>query len=297
MVGAVSDPDEQIEGAPEGASCAEHPERGALVTCPRCGSYCCIACWQPTSQRCHRCLVLDPPGVTPWADRSRGLFARFASTVIDAARPTGSAAGFASGGWRSAISFALLTFVPLALLSGVVPFTHRLMFAPPFRVVPLNDPSATELALDVAGAAGLGLLVNFALLALLALPYVSLSRAYGKPVESEPARQVMLYRAWLVPMSGHVGVLLSALIWAIPIGEDSTLIALAEVVSIVPLLMLLWAMSATARVSGVGPVASMVVVLVAFLLMSVGEPLLGQQLAPLLPDSEATREAFEAGMQ
>ena len=31
--------------------------------------------------------------------------------------------------------------------------------------------------------------------------------------------------------------------------------------------------------------------------MSVGEPLLGQQLAPLLPDAEATREAFEAGMQ
>ena len=57
------------------------------------------------------------------------------------------------------------------------------------------------------------------------------------------------------------------------------------------------ARSATARVSGVGPVASMVVVLVAFLLMSVGEPLLGQQLAPLLPDAEATREAFEAGMQ
>ena len=57
-------------------------------------------------------------------------------------------------------------------------------------------------------------------------------------------------------------------------------------------------MSATARVQGVGPVAAMVVVLVSFLVMYFGEALLVQELlAPLMPDSETSREALEAAMQ
>lgn len=298
MVPAVSDPDDEIEGAPEGASCAEHPERTALVTCPRCGSYCCVACWQPTSQRCHRCLVLDPPEVTPWADRSRGLFPRLVATLVDAARPTASAVGFASGEWRAGISFALLTFVPLALLAGVVPLTHTLGFLPPFRVVTLGAPSEAALGLDVAQAVGLGFVVKTLELILLGLPFLSLCRAYGKPVASEPARQVLLYRAWLLPLGGPIGILLSLLVWGVPLEGSDALTAAAQVLSLAPLLVFLWAMSATARVQGVGPVAAMVVVLVSFLVMYFGEALLVQELlAPLMPDSETSREALEAAMQ
>ncbi|MBZ0120391.1 MAG: hypothetical protein K8H88_25590, partial [Sandaracinaceae bacterium] len=81
--------DEPIESPPEGASCAEHPERPAAVICPRCGNYACLACWHMTVRRCHACLMRDPAAAAPpipWETQSN-VFARFFGTLATAVRP------------------------------------------------------------------------------------------------------------------------------------------------------------------------------------------------------------------
>jgi hypothetical protein len=288
----VTEPDdeERVESAPEGSSCAVHPERAALVTCPRCGSYCCVACWHDAVKRCHECLLRDPGVRVPWADAERGLAPRFFGTLADAFRPRASAPGFARGSWRAGVSFALLTFLPLALVAGIIPYTHRLGFGPSFSVSFLGGaPSAAALALDVLQAAALGLFVTAVKIALLAAPFLHLVRAYGEPVESGPAAQVLLYRGWLLPLGT---LLLGVVVWGLPLEPTEGTLVVTQVVSLLPLLLLLSAMSSTARMAaGVGPIAAVVVVLVPFVLMFLVEPLVHQLLAPWLPDPQSLRDA------
>jgi len=282
--------DDPIEAPPEGASCGTHPEREALVTCPRCGSYCCIACWHNAVHRCHACLVRDPGPVVPWQDHERSLPARFFATLGDAFRPTRSAPTFVSASVRSGLSFAFLTFVPVALLSGIVPYTHTLGFGLSFSVATLGSPSGADIGLDIARAAGIGLLIAVAMLALLAVPYHSLSRAYGAKEQPPASLAVMLYRAWLIPLGGLVS---SILVWGLPGEPDSNVRLIIEVASMVPLLMLVSAMLSTARMaSGVGPVASLVVVLVPFVLLMTVAPIGLEAIRPWLPDPELIRETF-----
>ncbi len=79
-----------IETAPEGATCAAHPDRRALLICPRCGSFCCMACWHGGPKRCHECMLGQPVPPVPWADDSLGPAARFFGTLRDSFSPTGS---------------------------------------------------------------------------------------------------------------------------------------------------------------------------------------------------------------
>ena len=287
--------DDPIEPAPEGASCAEHPERDALVTCPRCGSYCCIVCWQGAVRRCHACLLRDPGPPVHWAEPDRGLVSRFFATIADAVHPRASAVRFTRGTVTKAIPFLLLTFLPLALLSGVIPFTHTLGFGPRWAVMFIGTPTEAQLALDVAQAAGLGLLVAAARLGVLGACFAALVSAQGKKIESQPAWQVMLYRAWLVPCSGASGIVLGLVIWGFPPELTDGMRVFAEVASLVPLMLLLAAMISTARQAhGVGPIMSMVIVLASFLAMYIAEHALYQLMGPLLPSSEALRQAVEA---
>jgi hypothetical protein len=284
--------DDPIEPSPEGASCGEHPERDALVTCPRCRSHVCIACWHNAVRRCHACLVRDPGPPVPWQDESRSLPARLLATLGDALHPTRSAPTFVRAEWRRGISFALLTFVPLALVSGIVPYTHTIGFGPSFAVRLLGSPEPAAIALDVARAAGIGALVAVAMLLLLAVPYHSLSRAYGTQGRPEPAISVMLYRAWLIPLGA---VIQSLLAWSVPGEPSESFVMVVEVASMLPLLLMISSMLSTARMaSGVGPIAALVVVLVPFALMTIVGPLGMQMLRPWMPDPEVLREALGA---
>lgn len=288
---------DDIEPAPEGASCAEHPERAALVTCPRCGKHCCVACWHQSVARCHACLLRDPLPPVPWADPERGLASRFFATLGEALHPSRSSSSFASGSWRAGISFALLTFVPLTLLAGVIPFTKTLGFGPSWALTAIGHPTSEGITLDVAAALGLGLLTGVAKLAFLAVPYLSLTSAYGKPIESMPARQVLLYRAWLVPLGGYGGLLFGLVVWGLPVEPSEAIMSFAAVISLLPLMFVLWSMISAARVAGVGPFAAMIVVLVPFLVMFIVEQTMMKGLSSLgvLPDPELIREAVGAG--
>jgi hypothetical protein len=293
----VTDERPPIEPAPEGASCAEHPSRSAVVTCPRCGSYCCLGCWHGPSGRCQACLQREALPPVPWADPSLPWPKRFARTLGDAVSPSSSATGFLRGHWRSALGFALLTALPLALLSGVIPFTHRLGFTR-MQIAVLGEPSDAELALDVLQGMGMGLLFSVVKLLCLLVPYVSLVRAYGRPdgLRSGPATQVMLYRAWLLPVGGAHGLVLGLVLWALPLEPTQSLsagvMALLSAMSLLPLMMLLWAMTATARAAGAGPFSSLAVVLVPFLALFFAEPMLVDALEPWLPSSAAMEEAL-----
>lgn len=287
----MSDDDQPIESPPEGASCAEHPERDALVTCPRCGSYCCIACWHGAVRRCHACVLREPGPPVPWEDRERGIAARFFATLADAFRPTRSAPSFLRSNWRPALWFAVLTFVPTALLAGIIPFTHTLVFgAGQVRLV--GAPTGQDIAIDVARAAGIGLLVASAKLLCLIVPYHSLTRAYASRGNPPAALASMLYRGWLVPFAE---LALGLLTWAVPGDPSQQAFAIVWAASLVPLIVLISSMLATARMaSGVGPIAALVVVLVPFVVMMVFTPIGMQALAPWLPDSEAIRRVVQA---
>ncbi len=283
--------DEPIESPPEGASCAEHPERDALVTCPRCGSYCCLSCWHGAPRRCHACVLRDPGPPVPWEDRERGIVGRYFATVADAFRPTRSAPSFVRSEWRSAISFALLTFLPVALLAGVIPFTHTLLFSAG-AVQVIGGASSQAIALDVARAAGIGLLVASVKLLCLVAPYTSLTRAYATRGSPPAALSVMLYRGWLVPFAE---LLLSAIAWSLPGEPTDGAGMLLWAASLVPLIILISSMLATARIAaGVGPIASLVVVLVPVVLMMLLTPMGLQALQPWLPDSEQIQRAVSA---
>ena len=288
----MSEPDESPELAPDGSTCPLHPERAALVVCPRCGTYCCITCWQPTADRCHPCLLRDPGPPVPWADPERSPPGRFFGTFFDALRPRATATSFTRGSWRSGLSFAALTFLPLALLSGLIPFTHTLAFGPQWAVHAIGTGS---LGLDLAQAAGLGLAISLMRLGLLGAAFVSLASAYGKKLESEPARQAILYRAWLLPFSGGAGLLPALFNWGSAPEPGETLVLLAAIASVVPMVLLFASLLATARqANGVGPFASFLVVFVPIIAMFAMEPLLFGLLEPLMPNAATLHQAAAA---
>lgn len=283
----MSDRDERPDrSAPDGAYCSEHPERAALATCPRCGSYACIVCWHGAVDRCHRCLLRNPGEAAPpiaWEDEERGAISKLFGTVFSAFAPTRSAPAMARDQLGPALGFALLTAIPLALIEGIVPYTHTLQFGMA-RVVVLHEANSGAIALDVARACGIAMMGNVIRLAALALPYVSLTRSYGQGSPAAPAVRVMLYRAFLLPLGP---VLFSLFAWLAPDPREipTAVLLIAQALPLVPWILFFLAMLSTARLAcGVGPIASLLVVIVPFALMQVCALVLQPLLDPWLPE-------------
>lgn len=286
------DEEPSYEPPPEGANCHEHPESFAVITCPRCGHYACLSCWHEPIGRCHACLLRDPLAAgdpIPFEDPSKNPIRRFFGTFASALGPGRSAPGIARGGIGPAARFGFLSFVPVAALAGIIPFTSTLLFEPGLAWRTIGTPTDAQIGADVAFAAGLGLFVFGAQALVLGTVYVSLVRAYLGKGEPSAAARVMLYRAWLLPMTRLYFDLAG---WIAPSAEVAmTLLFLA----IVPLVLLLSAMVAVARMgAGVGRFTSFVVVLVPVLVMMFGQLFLDQAIAPWLPDSAAISEAARA---
>lgn len=277
-----------IESPPEGSACNEHPERPALAVCPRCGGYVCMACWHHPIRRCHACLMRDPAAASPpvpWERPGSNALARFFGTLGDAFRPIASAPSFARGDAVAPRSFLLLGFLPLALLAAIVPFTRTLLFGPRFAISVVGSADAQAIALDVAIAAGIGLLICAAQVVALALPYVSLARAYASKGHVHAPVRAILYRAWLIPLGE---VLRWIVVWSAPDPPPPELLPLAQLLQVIPLVLLFASLRATARMgSGVGPFASVIVTIVPFVAMLLVQGYLATGLAPILPDSAA----------
>ncbi len=276
--------------------CSEHEGRPALARCPLCGRDACIACWHVAADRCDHCLASDrsaaaPP--IPW-EANVGLLRGFFGTLRTALSPMRSAPAFASAERRKPWTFALLTTLPLALMSGVIPYTFTLRFGPSFMVSTMGRPSQTDVGLDIARAAGVGLLIVLIELLALGASYISLCRSYGGeddgPRAGVAALRGLLYRSFLMPLAGMQGLVASVAAWALPQGAMGTADNPGAAAYVVPMLVLIpfalyfTSLRQTARLAaGLKPLPSFVVAIVPFVLMVVVSALAQHLLAPLIP--------------
>jgi len=268
--------------APEGSLCREHPETPAVATCPRCGDYACLVCWHPAVDRCDGCLKRDPTEAAPpipWERSDISFAQRLFATIATARNPVRTAPAMARDDVMPALRFALLTFVPLALIVGVIPYTKTLLFSAPFKITLQGTPLPDQhtIVIDVLRASGIGFGASLLQWLVFATPYVSLVRAYGDPERRAAPLRAMLYRAFLLPLQQ---VIFYALAWVM-LNEASTApqAGFLMLLSLVPLVLLLSTMWSAARLgSGVGPVVSFVVVLIPVTLWQYVGPLVEQVL-------------------
>lgn len=225
---------------------------------------------------CEDCLARDPAAAAapvPFEGVEGSAMGRLWRTLGTAMSPARSAPAFATGDIASALRFCLWTALPLSFLSGIIPYTHTLMFGD-FRVVPIGSPGAEEITLDIARAGGIQIVLAALHLLAYALPFTSLMRAYGGQWAYPAAWRVLLYRFWLLP----AGMLLFMLaVWGAPAAElpvpDAAELAgrmppvqvvLADLARTAGQVLLLLSMGFTARLAaGVRPGWTLVVVIVA----------------------------------
>ena len=286
----MADPDDDDEGPEvpiEGTMCSVHADRMAFRICPACTRNACLTCWHPSISRCHACLVKDAstfPAI-PWEDRTRNIFGRLFFTLSSALSPDSSAPGFARETDTSGAVFAVLTIVPFGLLAGIIPYTRTLLFGNSFEIIVARGADSSAIAIDVLVAAFTGLLVTVVSWLAVALPYVSLSRAYAdRGVATAPVR-LMNYRGWLIPLNL---LLMAVLPWCLPApapGSDpGPAVLLSLLLSMIPIVLLMAAMRSAARMgSGASPVAVLAILLVPLALLYIAQQKL---LAPLAPSPE-----------
>jgi hypothetical protein len=226
----------------------------------------CLFCWHPVAERCDTCLKRDPAAAAPalpWETQQGSALARFVRTLGGSFRPLHTAPAFARPGAKRAIRFFLLTAVPLAALAGIIPRTKTLMFGN-FSVLVQGHPTGGEIALDVLSAMGMQLGAFTVEFAALALPYVSLARAYAPAERHGAAVRVLLYRSWLSPFAT---LIMNVAAWLLPSsGGTDGLPRFMEPFAIAHMLlhlMLLSSLRATVRLAlGVGPLLSYVIVII-----------------------------------
>lgn len=177
-----------------------------------------------------------------------------------------TAPSFRHPGVGPAAVFFVLSFVPLALASGIVPYTAHLLFGPSFSLE-IRPPglAGSAIALDVLRSMALGLAACLAQWSALTLPFVSLSKAYAEQGHPDAPLRAMLYRGWLLALF-QLGYWVAPL--GLPQGAGAFAASFVLLATVVPLLLLLYAMLATSRMgSGVGVLASLATVGVPLALM------------------------------
>lgn len=273
--------------APEGATCAQHPERPALARCPHCAADACLACWHHAIDRCEHCLRIDPAAtVAPiaWESEDAGLMRRVFGTLAAAFKPHRSAPSFAKEETSRAWLFASLATVPLSMLRGVIPFTHTLRFGPDYQVSFIGSPTGQEIAFDILQAMCTSLAIAAVAIGLGGFAYINLSKAFGDERAPKAALRFLLYRSWLLPLAHTTGLTFGVGVWGFPDPPSEGLVSLTVIASTVPLLVYFVGSRATARLAGaVPPLASFAVTLIPIFLFGFVEMVLVQVAAPWLP--------------
>lgn len=282
--------------APEGSLCRQHDDRPALLSCPECGTTCCLSCWHNAISRCEKCLQDDPSAGyddVPF-EQASGLSLRgFWGTLRGAFSPVITATSMRGDGLRRPIYFFLLTFPLLALLQGVVPFTHDILFFPAFGTKVRPDVTSAELAFDIARACGLGLAFSGISLLALFVPFVSLASSFSSR-GGKAALRLTLYRGWLVPLSLPNGLVVALLHWSGPARLPEFFSLLIIVASVVPLVLVFVAMRSTMRLSqGIAPLVSMGILLPPLILSSLSMAIFQSVTMPLMPPVYDTMRKYE----
>lgn len=286
-------PDEDPDiGAPEGATCAEHRDRIALFTCPRCGRNACLSCFHAPVARCTTCMRKDPTEASPplpFEAEDGTALGRFFRTFGTAFYPWRSAPAFARPGVRPAVIFFVLSSLPLILLAGIIPLTRTLWFAD-FKIFVEGNPAPHVIALDVARAIAVQLGLSLVELLSLLLPFASLVAAYA-PERKDAATRLVLYRFWLGPFAALLGQLAA---WSLPIPADgmpfnpeqgvpAVILASAVAQAALRVFQLLGLIATSRLACGLSVPMSMLVVGVPLVLQLLVVPLSGHAADKLLP--------------
>jgi hypothetical protein len=184
-------------------------------------------------------------GPPPFEDERLSLARRLLATMKAALFPRMSAPSFALSRVERALPFFLMTVLPASALAGVIPFTKTLLFGPGLQVERVGNPGDMEVMVDVARAMAVQLGLDGAVLVALALPYVTLSRSYGRPGAESPASCMLLYRAWLLPAASLAAY---TVYWVTP--SPGLANTLSLFVYVPALVLLAYAMWFTARHAG-----------------------------------------------
>jgi len=279
------DPDDDAQLTPPrpGAHCADHPDREAAVRCVMCDRDVCFSCFFADLDRCQRCVEQHPEEVTdPIPFETRGMIRGFFPTIASAFSPRHSAPAFGIGDSiaRPTI-FLLMTFVPIALLRGVIPYTHRMQFGPLAHVTFTAGSTTRSLAVDAIRAAGLSLLECSLYLVAFGLCFVSLAGAFGRDGAKRIAIRALFYRAFLLPLGG-LGLLVALTAWLGPPALGS-----AEVVYVLgalPLVLFTMALQRSVRSVGrVDLVPGLLVVVVPWILVTGVAYFTLRAMLPVLP--------------
>jgi len=194
----------------------------------------------------------------PWEVSGRPFAARLWATLGSAFHPIRDVARVSHGSVAPATRFALLTAVPVMLLSGILPCTRLLQFDSNLSVTLKGSPSPLELVLDVGAGAGLGLLILATGWFFSSWNFVALARFAADPALApanpvSAAWRVGLYRAWLLP-AAVLFLYLTLWVGPAPNATRGQLLNLAFVV--LPGVVQMLNFSATARYLGASSLAS-----------------------------------------
>ena len=266
--------------------CAEHPERPALATCPRCGSFACLGCWR--SRRAPMPRVLDArPRVRGAADPVGGSEQERRVALVRYARDR------AATERERACVRALRRAHPALVLGddvraardvdGVIPYTRTLLVGPSFAYLWIDSPDTATIAIDVLSAIGLGLLVSrrddHCADDALREPRARVRR---QGVRGCAAARVLAYRGFLLPLST---LAFHVVAWGLPRIRTRSRQTIVGLLAVAPLALLFTALRSTARMaSGVGPLASLATAIVPFVVMLLVQGLLDGAIAPWMPD-------------
>lgn len=267
-----------------GARCTHHPEREAVVHCVVCDRDVCFSCFFPDLGRCQRCVEDRPEEVAaPIPFESVGMVRGFLPSVAMAFAPRKTGPSFAIGDSlvRPAIFF-LLTFVPLAALRGIIPYTHRIHFGPMSKLVIASGSSRHALFVDVVRAMGVSFVECSAQLLAFAVCYVSLASAFGRSEARTIGLRTLAYRAFLLPIGGVFGILPTLCSWLGPtvLSQADAVVAIGAL----PMFAFYLAVHRSARAVGrVDLFPGLAVVGVPFALWWLAGNLVFDAMIPLLP--------------
>lgn len=274
---------------PSDGACRVHAELPAIAQCPSCGAPACPLCWHAAAARCSACLAREPGGDAPeiaWEESGGTVAGRFVRTLLGTFTPARTAPSF--GRRRPlgpAVQFAALSTLPAVLCASAIEYTFTFALGHAGAFSWVGHPTSRDVAVDVARACAIGVLLWGIRLLALAVPFVSLCRAYGADGRgAAPATRAMLYRVWVVP-----GLYLAALLfsWPLPRSADAVVSLVDEAAKALPLLLLAVTMRGVARDSaGVGPWASWVVVLIALAAGMTAYALADSVATPYIPHVE-----------